>query len=361
MMLEFADATQAYEEFVTRFSDGLPVVLPTPERVAAMLGGTREDPDEEIGHVAPSGNVLTVRDVAINAVMAGAEPRQLRIILAAVEALLDERFNLNGMQSTTHCATPLLIVSGPLAAQAGLVAGGNVLGNGNRGNLTTGRALRLVMTNVGGGRPRETDMAAQGTPAKISFCVAERLDVQLWPSLAERQGGNPAETTVTLMAADGPVTVSDHRSATPERLLRNVASTLSHLGALNAAIPAFAALLLSPQHARIVHAAGWSIADVQRYLFERARNPVWRLREGGEWDPVKTPQSIARFGDPDDGALLVPVLDAPERLIVAVTGGDTGGFSSVVTSWPASVPVHRFIDVDGSYSRPRAQREGVLT
>ena len=357
MLLEFSDEAEAYEEFAARYSDGLPVVLPTPARVAAMLAGTREDPDEEIGHVAPSGNVLTVRDVAVNAVMAGAQPRQLRIVLAAVEALLDERFNLNGMQSTTHCATPLLIVSGPLAAQSGLEAGGNVLGNGNRGNLTTGRALRLVMTNVGGGRPRETDMAAQGTPAKISFCVAERLDAGLWPSLAERQGGAPGETSVTLLAADGPVTVADHRSPPPERLLRNVGATLAHIGALNAAIPSYAALLLSPQHARIIHAAGWTIADVQRYLFEHARNPVWRLREGGEWDAIKTPRSIARFGDPEDGATLAPVLDAPERLIVAVTGGDTGGFSSVVTAWAASLPLHRFIDTDGSYSVPRAQRE----
>jgi hypothetical protein len=358
-MLEFADEAQAYEAFVNRFSDGLPVVLPTEPRVAAMLAATREAADEELGHVAPSGNVLTVRDAAINAVMAGAEPRQFRLILAALETLLDERFNLNGVQSTTHCATPLVIVSGPLAGASGIEAGGNVLGNGNRGNLALGRALRLVMTNVGGGRPRETDMAAQGTPAKISFCVAERLDAGVWPSLAERQGASPEESTVTLMAADGPVTVSDHRSATPERLLRNVAGTLAHVGSLNFAFATQAALLLAPQHARIVFRAGWSVQDVQRFLFEEARNPVWRLREGGEWDPALSPQFIKRYGDPDDGRTLVPVLDAPERLIVAVTGGDTGGFSSIVTSWPASVPLHRFVDDDGSYSVPRAQREGV--
>ena len=139
--------------------------------------------------------------------MAGAEPRQLRTILATLEALLDERFNLNGLQSTTHCATPLVIVSGPHAAEAGLAAGNNVLGNGHRGNLSVGRAVRLVMTNVGGGRPGETDMSVQGTPAKISFCVAERLDAGCWPSLAERQGGEPGETSVTVMAADGPVII----------------------------------------------------------------------------------------------------------------------------------------------------------
>ena len=355
-MLEFQDEARAYDAFVDRFSDGLPIVLPTPQRVAAMLRGSAEDADDVLGHVYPSGNALTVRDAATNAVLAGATPAQFRIVTAALEALLDERFNLNGVQSTTHCATPLVIVSGPLAARAGLAAGNNVLGNGHRGNLAVGRTLRLVMTNAGGGRPGETDMAVQGTPAKLSFCVAERLDANAFPSLAQRQGGAPDETSVTVMAADGPITVGDHRSATPERLLRNVADTLAHTGSLNAALPTQAALLLAPQHARVIASAGWSVADVQRYLFERARNPLWRLREAGEWDPEKSPASCARFGDATDPELRVPVLDAPERLIVAVTGGDSGGFSSVVTSWPASTPVVRFIDDDGSYSRPRALR-----
>jgi hypothetical protein len=355
-MLEFPSEAAAYEAFVTRHSDGLPVVLPTPERVESMLTGTREHPDDVVGLVYPSGNEATVRDVAVNAVMAGAEPRQLRLILAVLDAVLDERFNINGIQSTTHCAYPLVIVSGPLASEAGLSAGNNVLGNGLRGNLSVGRAVRLVLTNVGGGRPGETDMAVQGTPAKISFCVAERLDTESFPSLAERQGGDALETSVTIMAADGPITVSDHRSATPERLLTNVADTLRHMGSLNAAAPGPAALLLAPQHARVISRAGWTVADIQRFLFENARNPLRRLHQGGEWDPVQPLYSIARFGDPNDPETLVPVLASPESLIVAVTGGDTGGFSAVVTSWPASMVLHRFVADDGSYSRPARER-----
>jgi hypothetical protein len=355
-MLEFPSEAAAYEAFVTRHSDGLPVVLPTPERVERMLTGTREHPDDVVGLVYPSGNEATVRDVAVNAVMAGAEPRHLRLILAVLDAVLDERFNINGIQSTTHCAYPLVIVSGPLAFEAGLSAGNNVLGNGLRGNLSVGRAVRLVLTNVGGGRPGETDMAVQGTPAKISFCVAERLDTGCFPSLAERQGGDALETSVTIMAADGPITVSDHRSATPERLLTNVADTLRHMGSLNAAVPGPAALLLAPQHARVVARAGWTIADIQRFLFEKARNPLRRLHHGGEWDPIEPLYSIARFGDPNDPETLVPVLAAPESLIVAVTGGDTGGFSAVVTSWPASMVLHRFVAEDGSSSKPARER-----
>ena len=359
-MIEFPTEDAAYDEFVTRFSDGLPVVLPTEARVRAMLAGTREDPDDVLGLVFPSGNAATIRDVAINAVMAGAEPRALRVITAIVEALLDDRFNLNGVQSTTHSATPLVIVSGPLAAEAGLAAGNNVLGNGHRGNLSVGRAVRLVMTNVGGGVPGRTDMSVQGTPAKISFCVAERLDAGCWPSLVERQGGSSAETSITIMAADGPVTVSDHRSATPQRLLRNVADTLRHMGSLNAAKPGPAALLLAPQHARVIANAGWNVGDVQRYLFEHARNPVWRLHEGGEWDPGFMPRIVARYGDAEDPETRVPVLDAPESLIVAIAGGDTGGFSAVVTHWPAAAVLHRFVDDDGSYTTPRSKREKVM-
>ena len=353
-MLEFPSEAAAYEAFVTRHSDGLPVVLPTPERVESMLTGTREHPDDVVGLVYPSGNEATVRDVAVNAVMAGAEPRQLRLILAVLDAVLDERFNINGIQSTTHCAYPLVIASGPLAFEAGLSAGNNVLGNGLRGNLSVGRAVRLVLTNVGGGRPGETDMAVQGTPAKISFCVAERLDTASFPSLAERQGGDASETSVTIMAADGPITVSDHRSATPERLLTNVADALRHMGSLNAAAPGPAALLLAPQHARVIARAGWTVADIQRFLFETARNPLRRLHQGGEWDPIKPLYSIARFGDPTDPETLVPVLASPESLIVAVTGGDTGGFSAIVTSWPASMVLRRFVAGDGSYGKTGA-------
>src|SRR6202790_4544391 len=262
-MLQFPSEDRAYEEFVEHYSDGLPIVLPTPERVTRMLAGTREDPDDVLGHVMPAGSALTIRDVAINAVMAGPEPRQLPLIAAALEALLPEHVNPNGLQSTTHCGTPLVIFSGPLAFEAGLAAGNNVLGNGQRGNLSVGRAIRLVMTNVGGGVPGKTDMSVQGTPAKISFCVAERLDTGVWPPLVGRQGRALDETSVTVMGADAPIPVADHRSATPQRLLRNVADAMCHLGTMSATRPTQMVLLLAPQHAHIVVNAGWSATDLR--------------------------------------------------------------------------------------------------
>jgi hypothetical protein len=306
-----------------------------------MLAGLARDPDEAVGAVMPSGTVATVRDVAVNAVMAGAPPGVLPIVLAALEGLIDERFNLNGIQSTTHGATPLIVVSGPGAERAGMNAGNNVMGNGNRANLTIARAIRLVMTNVGGGVPGRTDMSVQGTPAKIAFCIAERLDAGLWPSLAERQTGRRDATTVTVFAADGPHTVCDHRSATPARLLANVADGMRSLITMNACTPGWMTLILAPQHARVVARAGWAVEEVANYLFLHARNSLERLRTAGEFDEQRTPAHFARFGALDDPFATMPVIDGPDKLIVVVAGGDSGGFSAIVPSWLASTPQFR--------------------
>jgi len=308
-----------------------------------MQAGTSRGPHEAIGAVMPAGTVATVRDVAVNAVMAGAMPSAMPIVLTALDALLDERFNLNGIQSTTHGAGPLIIVSGPGAARGGMNAGNNVLGNGNRANLTIARTIRLIMTNVGGGIPGQTDMSVQGTPAKIAFCVAERLDAGVWPSLAERQTGRHDATTVTVLAADGPHTICDHRSATPERLLANVADGMRTLITMNACAPGWMALILAPQHARIIARAGWGVEEVADYLFLHARNPLERLRAAGEFDEQRTPAHFARFGSVDDPNAAMPVIDGPDKMIVVVAGGDSGGFSSLVPSWLASTPQFREI------------------
>jgi hypothetical protein len=308
-----------------------------------MLAGTRRAPEETLGAVMPAGTVATVRDAAVNAVMAGARPEMLPIILSALDGLLDERFNLNGIQSTTHCAAPLIVVSGAAAARAGMNAGNNVLGNGNRANLAIARTIRLIMTNIGGGIPGETDMSVQGTPAKIAFCLAERLDAGVWPPLSERQTGKKNVSTVTVVAADGPHTVCDHRSASAERLLRNVADAMRTLTTMNACIPGWMALILAPQHARIIARDGWGAGELAQFLFREARNSLERLRVAGEFDENRTLAHFARFGAIDDPAAAMPVIDGPEKLIVAVAGGDSGGFSALVPTWPASTPQFREI------------------
>ncbi|MDE2571484.1 MAG: hypothetical protein KGM44_03045 [bacterium] len=340
-LLEFSDVDAALDHYLEHFSDGLPVLLPTERRVGELLAAVPQAPDHQLGSVPPRGTALSVRDLAVNAAMAGCPPAAFPVALAAVTAALERPFNLNGIQSTTHSATPLIVVSGPAAARAGMNASFNAFGPHNRANATIGRTLRLVMANVGGGLPGTTDMSVQGTPAKYSFCVAENLEQSPWPSLAERQGYADARSSVTLMAAEGGHLVCDHRSAEPERLLENVADVMRALGSLNSCRPGPMTLALCPQHARIVAGAGWSIAQMQRFLFERAANPLARVRGAGEFDRERTLGFAARYGDPDDPATRLPVLESPESLIVCVVGAPTGGFSTVVPSWTASRPVHR--------------------
>ncbi|MGH7331095.1 MAG: hypothetical protein ACREJX_22325, partial [Polyangiaceae bacterium] len=161
-LLTFPDEQRAYEEFLEQFSDGLPIVLPTAARVNALLATVNRDPDSVLGSVMPGGTLACVRDVAVNGVMAGLPPRAFAIALTAVEAAIDKAFNLNGVQSTTHNAAALIIVSGQKADDAGMNSGANALGQGNRANSTIGRTLRLVMTNIGRGIPGKTDMSVQG-------------------------------------------------------------------------------------------------------------------------------------------------------------------------------------------------------
>lgn len=340
-MLTFANERAAYDHFVETFGDGLPVVLPTAERVTELLAAVRRDPDEPLGAVLPSGTVATVRDIAVNAVMAGLPPAAFAIVLTAVEAAVEPAFNLNGIQATTHHAAPLIVVSGPLAARAGMNAGSNALGQGNRANATIGRTLRLVMTNLGGAHPGKTDMSVQGSPAKAGFCYAERLDALPWPSLAARQTGRADATTVTLFAAEGPHMIADHRSASAEPLLENFADTMRVPGSTNACIPGSMAVAICPQHAAILARDGFDPAAIAQALFERARNAIGRLRTAGEYDVTRTGGFAAAYGSPEDPATLVPVIARPDSLIVTVAGGLSGGFSSVMPSWPASTPVYR--------------------
>lgn len=345
-VLTYANADEAESDFLERFSDGLPVVAPTEERVAAFLRAAGVHAAETpLGEVPPRGTPATVADLAVNAVMAALPPAAFAIATATLRAALMPAFNLNGIQSTTHSATPMIVVSGPAARRAGMNAAANALGQGNRANLALARTLRLAMTNLGGGVPGMTDMSVQGGPAKIAFAFAERDDAGgVWEGLAVRQGAPPGATTVTLMAAESPHVVSDHRSADAARLADNVADVMRALGSMNACRPCGMALIVAPQHARVFAAGGWDAARVAHELFARARNPLRRLRLAGEWDEQRTREVAAAYGDPHDDATAVPVFPSPDALIVTVAGSDSGGFSSVVPGWAASLPVHRLVE-----------------
>lgn len=267
------DAQAALEAL--ELGDGLPLVPPTLSRFDAMVSG-RGPIGRSFGHVLPLMGELTLEAAAYNCILAGCRPEELPVVLTAVEAALEEPFNLLGVLSTTGTATVAVCVHGPVVDALGLNAGGNILGPGNRANASIGRAVSLIMRNVGGAHAGVGDMATMGQPGKYTFCFAERRHDAL-PRLPVRRGFSADESCVTVFGVSGTAEVLPASpGGTPELALQPVAA------AMNGAIDSTSAMrmrergeqvfLLPPEMADILLAAGWDLARVQRYLFE-ARHP----------------------------------------------------------------------------------------
>ena len=234
--------------FERGWSDGLPVVPPTEVRVVRMLAGTTRAPDEIIGRVPPNLATCTVEKVAINAVMAGCKPEYMPVVLAAVEAALIPDFCMHGLLCTTHFAGPLVIVNGPVTKAIGMNSGGNALGQGNRANATIGRALQLVIRNVGGGIPGGIDRATLGNPGKYTYCFAEDESGPHWPPLSVERGVRDGASAVTLFAAEGLLGCFDQLSRTPDSLTRSLALSLRAVGHPKKVGSHDALIVLSPEY-----------------------------------------------------------------------------------------------------------------
>jgi hypothetical protein len=320
-----------YAAFCERdWCDGLPIVPPTEERVQAMLGGA--PPDRSLGAMPPLWRHATLEKLAVNAVMAGCEPGYFPVIVAAVEAMLEPSFNLYGVQATTHSVAPLLIVHGPLAARLGVHAGSGCFGPGFRANATIGRAIRLILMNVGGGWPGRHDMATQGSPAKFSYCIAERRDASPWGPLRETDA-------VTVFGGEPPHNVNDHVSTTAAGILATVADTAVSLGSNVGWYFSQSQLLivLGPEHAQTIAKDGFTREDVQRFVFEHARLPLRTLKLGGMWGIHDWPRWMHAVAD--DEALL-PQVPSPDDVMVIVAGGP-GKHSAVVPNCTFSRAVSR--------------------
>jgi hypothetical protein len=310
----------AYEEIDAHYqergwTDGLPIVPPTEPRVRELLTRTRRDPREIVGVLPPRQGEATVEKIAANAVMAGCRPEYLPVVLAAIEALADPLFNLDSIQATTHPVAPLVVVNGPLAAALGLQAGYNAFGQGFRANVTIGRAVRLVLMNVGGGLPGAGDRATQGSPAKLAYCVAENEAESPWEPL-HVEAGLPADTsTVTVFGAEGPHNIQDHFSNTALGVLRTVAGAMGQAGSNNLLGRGGPLLSLGPEHAATIAKEGYSKQRVKAFLFEHARFPLGRL--GLEYQR----QQIERWGVVDAPDTMVPIVRRPEDISIIVVGG----------------------------------------
>lgn len=309
------------------WGDGLPLVLPTVERVERMARGVGLSPDFVIGTVPLSYADASLEKVAINAVLAGCEPRHMPILVAAVEAMLKPEVNLYGAQSTTHPCAMMVMVNGPAARAAGLHCGAGAFGPGFRSNATIGRAVRLILQNIGGARASDTtDRATQGGPAKFTFCFAENEADSPWPPYHVDLGFNADESTVTVVAGEGPHNIENHARQDSSGVLLSVAHTIATLGNNNAYIrnsDYFVAF--GPEHARILADGGFTKRDVQEYLYERARIPyrLWRL--GGLVGIFPQP----RYMDVVDDDFMVPMSDMPDDVHLCVVGG-VGKHSSFI-------------------------------
>jgi hypothetical protein len=327
-LLESGSEADALEELHRLgCTDGLPVVVPTPDRVDEMVAASGLDPDLVLAKVGPSLGLATVEKVAANAVMAGCLPDHLPVVLAALAAICDERFDLTEVQCTTHCLAPLVIVNGPARAACGPIASGfGALGPGHRGNASIGRALRLCMINIGGGRPGVSDMALHGHPGKFTYVLAEAEEESPFPPLHTAFGFAPEQSTVTVVGVEAPHSVISTSTDDPadwaDRLLTSLALVAGSLAANNSVfLDGTEVVVLNPEHAEVLARAGYDRRGIQEALVDRAvnrRGDVRRLNPA--WAPP---------GDDDD---MLAVLHSPEAVVVAVAGGG-GLYSLVMPSW----------------------------
>ena len=327
--IEVADDFEAVQNLYLErgWSDGLPIVPPTPERVEAMLASLDSSlftPQQVIAEIPPNWGGATVERLAINAVMAGCRPEYLPIIVAAVEAMGDPAFNFYAIQATTHPCAPLLIINGPIRTELGFNSGSGAYGPGWQPNATIGRAIRLALLNIGGGYPGVGDMSTQGAPSKYTYCVAENEEENPWQPLHLERGFRPEQNAVTVLAGEPPHNINDHTGRSADDILTIIAGAMAVTGANNAYTGGETLLALGPEHAATIARDGLSKRDVAEWLHRRARIPLERYTRD---------TMLERFGHiPEEP---VPMVNTPEDLAIIVLGGP-GKHSSWIPTFGGS-------------------------
>lgn len=304
---------QLFQEFYQKgWTDGLPILPPTEEAVQKMVAFTGRDPQEVIASIPPKWCQATIELISINAVMAGCLPEYMPVIITAIQAMTEEKFNLTFVQASTHPCCPLVIVNGPISKKLLINSGSGAFGSFYRSNGTIGRAIRLILLNIGGAIPGETDMATQGQPSQFSFCIAENEDKNPWTPLHVEKGFQSSDNTVTVVAAENPQNINDHSSTTGADLLTTIAGSVTSLAANNVLGQGGNPILaLSPEHASTLAKDGISKDDIRSYLFDHARIPVSRFPQG-----IRK-RFFSQLADNDT----VSIVKQKNDLIIIVLGG----------------------------------------
>ncbi len=303
--------------FDRKWSDGLPVIPPTTERVKRMLAGTRRSPDEVIAKVAPGYGTATVERIAVNAVMAGCKPEYMPALIAATQAAAHPRFNLSGVQATTNPAAVWLVFNGPIVGKLGINAANNCLGPGAIANATLGRAMRFILQNIGGAQPGDMDKATHGQPGKYTFCCGENEPVNPWEPLHVERGFAPTQSTVTVIGALGTWNMNTHAKDSAD-ILRVIADTMMFPCGSDYPHGGEPWLVLAPEHAAILKAEGHSKLDVKQKLWELTKLSARRLsvKDFGRVQNMRK----AELGDITLDTML-PITVRPEEIGIIVAGG----------------------------------------
>jgi hypothetical protein len=337
------------------FSDGLPVVPPTPQKIEAMLATLGAEPQEVVCRVPPRWGVLTFEALAINMVMAGCLPRHARIVRAAMLALCEPGFNLNGVQATTHMAAPLLIANGPQAKEAGMNGGCNAFGSGNRANATIGRAIRLILLNVGGGWPGELDKSTLGHPGKYTYAVCENEDISPFAPYHVEKGFKAQDSTVFVMAAEPPHSVTNHVANDAQGILDSVCSAMSTYAHNTAVSQGHCAVVIGPEHALTIARQGWKRSDIRNYLWMHSGNSFGELAFEHRYGKVYNRNLPVWYKRELDSR--IPIVPGPEHIHLFVIGGEAGRFSAFIPGWGnMSSPVLREIEHEGGDGASGAAR-----
>lgn len=328
--LSAADEAAALEDLHQRgCTDGLPVIIPTPARVSRMVLASGQDADMVLGTMGPGHGVATMEKVAVAAVMAGCVPDYMPVVVAAVKAVIDPVFDLTEMQATTHCTAPLVIVNGPARHNCGPISSGyGALGPGHRANASIGRALRLSMINIGGGRAGSSDMALLGHPGKFTYCLAENEEDSPFPPLHTTLGYEAHQSVVTVIGAEAPHSViasadGDDKDAY-KYLLNVLAVGLANAATNNATLTSgTATVILNPDHAQVLSKAGLKREDIATELVSRCQIDVAELR-----------QLVPHFSGSPGSSGYRRAFTGPEQILIMMAGG-SGLYSMVMPSWCA--------------------------
>ena len=335
------EGTDLIEWYYERgFSDGLPLVPPTPAKIESVIEALGGSAGAALCRVPPRRGTLTREVLAINMVMAGCRPEYAPVVVAAMLALCDAPFNLNGVQATTHMASPLLVVNGPVRTAIGMNAGCNVFGSGNRANATIGRAIRLVLLNVGGGWPGLLDKSTLGHPGKYTYCIAENEESSPFAPYHVEHGFQPEDSTVFVMAAEPPHSVTNHFANDAQGVLDSICSAMSTSCNNNAVSAGHCAVVLGREHAATIARSGWKRQDIRHYLWAHSGNRWGDLYGNGRYGKVYNRNLPVWYKRESDAR--TPIVPGPDHIHVFVAGGEAGRFSAFIPGWGhMSTPVLR--------------------